>query len=215
MLAIIIGTEERNMKTYQSNTKDKKKNFFKRHKYAVTVTVCALVIAAIIVLSVVFTLPETKPAGGTVIDPPTVDAGSDPTVMMPMKNAQICKDYADTKLVKWETLDIWQWHPAVDFLGEGDVFAVLDGKVTNIERTTMDGNVVTITHSDGYVSIYKSLGSDISVKIGDEVKAGSKIGVTSTSMMSELNTGAHLHFELKKNGKHVDPATLLPLDGDK
>ena len=105
--------------------------------------------------------------------------------------------------------------PAIDFVGEGDVVSVLDGTVTDVEKTTMDGNVVTVTHADGYVSIYKSLGSNIAVKKGDAVKAGDKLGVTSSSMMSELKTGSHLHFELKKDGKHVDPSTLLPIDGDK
>ena len=48
------------MKTYQSSTKDRKKNFFQRHKYAIAVTVSVLVIAAVIVLSVVFTLPDKR-----------------------------------------------------------------------------------------------------------------------------------------------------------
>lgn len=203
------------MKTYQSSTKDRKKNFFKRHKYAIVVAVSVLIVAAVIVLSVVFTLPENKPVDGTVVEPPTVDVDNDPKIVMPINGAQVGMDYADSRLVKWDTLDLWQWHPAVDFVGSGDVMAISDGKVTNVEKTTMDGNVVTITHADGYVSIYKSLGNDITVKKGDTVKAGDKIGTTSSSMMSELNTGAHLHFELKKNGKYVDPSTLLPIDTDK
>ena len=202
------------MKTYQSSTKDRKKNFFQRHKYAIAVTVSVLVIAAVIVLSVVFTLPDKKPTGN-VVAPPDDEVNTKPTVMMPIEGAQVGLGSADDKLVKWETLDLWQWHPAIDFVGEGDVVSVLDGTVTDVEKTTMDGNVVTVTHADGYVSIYKSLGSNIAVKKGDAVKAGDKLGVTSSSMMSELKTGAHLHFELKKDGKHVDPSTLLPIDGDK
>lgn len=216
MLAIIIGTEDRNMKTYQSGTKDRKKNFFKRHKYAIAVIASVMVVAVVVVLSVVLTLPEkNKPVGGVTVDPPTVDVTNPPTVMMPISGAQVGMDYAADKLVKWDTLNLWKWHPAVDFVGEGDVVAVLDGKVTDVEKTALDGNVVTITHDDGYVSIYKSLGSDISVKVGDSVKAGDKLGTASSSMMSELNTGAHLHFELKKNGKYVDPSTLLPINEDK
>ena len=37
----------------------------------------------------------------------------------------------------------------------------------------------------------------------------------SNSMMSELNTGAHLHLELMKDGKYVDPSTVLPVNEDK
>ena len=203
------------MKTYQSGTKDSKKNFFKRHKYAIALIVSVLIVAAVIVLSVVFTLPEKEPVNSGVVEPPAVDVGNEPTIVMPMKNAQVGMEYHDDKLVKWETIDLWQWHPAVDFVGAGDVVAISDGKVLDVEKTTIDGNVVTIEHADGYVSIYKSLGSDIAVKKGDSVKAGDRIGTTSASMMSELNTGAHLHLELKQNGKYVNPSKLLPIDQDK
>lgn len=201
------------MKTYQSNTKDRKKNFFVRHKYAIAVAVSTLIVAAAIVMAVVFTLPEKKPSVS--VKPPVTDVTTDPTVVAPMKDAQVGMEYADKKLVMWETLDLWQWHPAVDFVGDGDVVSVLDGTVKDVEKTTMDGNVVTIEHADGYVSIYKSLGNDIAVKKGDKVKAGDKIGVASNSMRSELNTGSHLHFELKKDGKYVDPSSILPIEQDK
>lgn len=206
------------MKTYQSSTKESKKNFFKRHKYAIAVTVAVLIVAAVIILSVVFTLPENSPVidSGTDVDPPPiVDVNNEPTVTMPLTGATVGMEYADDKLVKWDTLNVWKWHPAVDFVGDGDVVAVLDGTVTNIEKTALDGNVVTVTHDDGYVSIYKSLAAEIPVKVGDKVKSGDRLGKASNSMMSELNTGAHLHFELKKNGKYVNPATLLPMNEDK
>lgn len=202
------------MKTYQSKAKDGRKNFFARHKYAVTVVVSAIVVAAVIVLSVVFTLPKEAPAD-VKVDPPTVNVDNTPTVVMPMTDATIGMSYEDKKIVKWETLDLWQWHPAVDFVGSGNVVCIRDGKVTAVENTSMDGNVVTIEHADGYVSVYKSLGNDIAVKVGDTLKAGDKIGVTSTSMASERKTGDHLHLELKRNGQYVDPATILPIDGDK
>lgn len=216
MLAIIIGTEEQNMKTYHSGTKESKRNFFKRHKYAFALIVSVLVVAAVIVLAVVFTLPEKEaPVGGTVVEPPNVDVNNEPTITAPMSGATVGMEYADDKIVKWETLDLWQWHPAVDFVGSGNVFAVMDGKVLDVEKTTVDGNVVTIEHDGGYVSVYKSLGNDITVNKGDTVKSGDKIGSASASMMSELNTGAHLHFELKKNGKYVNPSTILNIDQDK
>lgn len=215
MLAIIFGTEEQNMKTYQSGTKEKK-NFFKRHKYALALIVSVLVVAAVIILSVVFTLPSNEPPiTDVVVEPPNVDVNNEPVVTMPIKGAEVGMDYADDKIVYWTTLDLWQWHPAVDFVGSGSVFAIMDGKVLDVEKTTIEGNVVTIEHSDGYVSIYKSLGNDVVVKKGDTVKSGDKIGSASTAMMSELDTGAHVHFELKKNGKYVNPATLLNINQDK
>ncbi|MDE6294134.1 MAG: M23 family metallopeptidase, partial [Clostridiales bacterium] len=178
--------------------------------------VSVLVVAAVIVLSVVFTLPDKEPPiSGVVVDPPNVDVDNKPTITMPINGAEVGMDYADDKIVYWQTLDLWQWHPAVDFVGSGNVFAIMDGKVLDVEKTTIEGNVVTIEHGDGYVSIYKSLGNDVTVKKGDTVKSGDKIGVASTAMMSELDQGAHVHFELKKNGKYVNPSTLLNIEQDK
>lgn len=206
------------MKTYQSGTKETKKNFFRRHKYAIAITLSVLVVALVVTLSLVFTLPAKTPPVVEQPDdvkPPVTDVDTKPTIVLPMSSATVGMDYADDKIVKWETLDLWQWHPAVDFVGEGDIVSIMDGEVIDVEKTSIDGNVVTVEHADGYVSVYKSLGGDIAVKKGDKLKAGDKIGVSSVSMMSELDTGAHLHFELKKNGKHVNPSTVLPMNSDK
>ena len=78
----------------------------------------------------------------------------------------------------------------------------------------MEGTVVEISHSDGIVSIYKSLASDVSVAVGDTVSAGQVIGQVGDSMAQESNTGAHLHFEMTVNGVKVDPNDYLSL-GDK
>lgn len=206
------------MKTYQSSTKERKVNFFKRHKVALSVIASVVIVALVITLSVVFTLPAKKPIDTNtppVVEPPAGDVDVKPAITMPIANASVGMDYADDRLVHWDTLELWKWHPAVDFVGSGDVVAIMDGTVTDIEKTTLEGNVITITHDNGYVSVYKSLAGDITVNIGDTVKSGDKIGIASSSMMSELNTGAHLHFELKKDGKYVDPATVLPIDDDK
>lgn len=199
------------MKTYQSTTKDKRKNFFKRHWHAFVIVGSVLVVAAVVAISLVFTLPDSKPVDGPTNEPPIVDVDNTPKIVSPMSGATIGLDYANDKLVYWDTLEIWRTHPAIDYIGEGDVLAIMDGTVTDVEmHTTLDGNVVTVTHADGYVSVYKSLGEDVVVKKGDTVKAGDKLGTTSDSMLSELKTGAHLHLELKKNGKYVDPDTVLP-----
>lgn len=199
------------MKTYQSSTKDKRKNFFKRHWRAVVIAASVLAVAAIVTLSVVFSLPDSEPVVDPV-EPPVVE--ETPKAVMPMSGSEIGLDYAYDSLKWWDTLEIWKYHPGIDFVGDGDVVAILDGTVKNVEETTLEGTVVTIEHSDGIVSVYKSLGSDVTVKVGDSVKSGDKIGVASTCM-SELNTGAHLHLEIKQNGTHVDPMTVLPQNNDK
>jgi murein DD-endopeptidase MepM/ murein hydrolase activator NlpD len=82
------------------------------------------------------------------------------------------------------------------------VNATFEGKVTSAGMTSGGyGNLIEIDHGNGTVTRYGHLAS-IDVKVGDSVKAGQKIGgVGSTGRSS----GNHLHYEIRRNGKAVDP----------
>lgn len=138
------------------------------------------------------------------------------TYVSPMQNATIVKDYSGTELQYNDTLKQWEIHKAVDFVaGENkNVYAVADGTVSNIYTDYLNGTVVEISHANGLVSIYKSLDKELSVTVGAKVGAGNVIGKVSDSMETELNTGAHLHLEMKQNTKLVDPNNYISF-GDK
>ncbi len=63
------------------------------------------------------------------------------------------------------------------------------------------GNYVAVAHGDGYMTLYAHM-SKRSVKVGDIVKTGQKLGEVGTTGSS---TGNHLHFSVKKNGKWQNP----------
>jgi len=67
------------------------------------------------------------------------------------------------------------------------------------------GNKVIIDHQNGYRTLYAHLDS-ISVQPGQTVPRGAKIGVMGSTGDS---TGVHLHIEVTKNGKHIDPRNVL------
>lgn len=67
------------------------------------------------------------------------------------------------------------------------------------------GKAVTINHNNGYVSTYAHLGK-ISVVVGQEVGIGTIIGVVGSTGRA---TGPHLHFQLVKFGKVVNPFGAL------
>lgn len=63
------------------------------------------------------------------------------------------------------------------------------------------GDYIMINHGNNLISLYAHLDSR-SVKRGDTVTAGQEIGTTGNSGIS---SGPHLHFELRENGKAVNP----------
>lgn len=99
------------------------------------------------------------------------------------------------------------WHSGVDFAGKegSEVVAVASGVVTYAGKRYGYGQMVEINHGDGYVTRYGHH-EKLLVKVGDVVKKGQPIGTMGSSGRS---TGPHVHFEVLKNGKPVDPARYV------
>lgn len=87
-----------------------------------------------------------------------------------------------------------------------NIYAVADGTVVYSRRHETGGNMVNIQHDlNGKKIVTKYLhmrDGSVTVKEGDKVKQGHKIGIMGTTGRS---TGVHLHFEVHENGKAVDP----------
>lgn len=104
-------------------------------------------------------------------------------------------------------------HTGLDFTArEGSaVLAAASGKVISSEYEGAYGNLVKIAHQGGITTWYAHLGST-TVKKGDTVKAGQKIG---TVGMTGRTSGPHLHFEVRKgtrgkdSDKHANPAHYI------
>lgn len=72
------------------------------------------------------------------------------------------------------------------------------------------GNYVIIDHGDGTSTVYAHMSSGtVSVKVGDTVSQGQKIGVMGSSGSS---TGCHLHFEVRLEGTKVNPSNYVKAD---
>lgn len=99
-------------------------------------------------------------------------------------------------------------HQGVDFAtgkeGE-DVVAVAAGVVTFAGERHGYGNLVEINHGNGYETLYAH-GKSLLVNVGDVVKKGQVIALSGNTGRS---TGPHVHFEVHKNGRVVDPASYI------
>jgi murein DD-endopeptidase MepM/ murein hydrolase activator NlpD len=87
------------------------------------------------------------------------------------------------------------------------VYATKAGKVTRAGWSGGYGNVIVIEHDHGYTTWYGHL-SSVWVKVGQEIKQSDAIGLSGRSGHA---TGPHLHFEIRRNGKSVDPARYIGL----
>ena len=99
------------------------------------------------------------------------------------------------------------YHKGIDFEADiGDpVMAVADGVISFAGVRSGYGNVIEIDHGNGYVTRYAH-NSRLERKVGSLVRAGQEIAKAGSTGRS---TGAHVHFEVWKNGAAVNPKQFL------
>ena len=82
------------------------------------------------------------------------------------------------------------------------VYAAGGGTVIKAAEEKGWGKLVALEHSGGYTTFYSHL-DEIAVETGAKVSAGQVIGKVGNTGQS---TGSHLHYEVRKDGRQVDPA---------
>ena len=121
---------------------------------------------------------------------------------------EIFKDYADSSLVYSETLEEWTVHLGIDIKAEkGSAVAASEkGTVESIKNDPRYGTTVTITHENGFKTIYSNLLSAEFVTEGQVVEKGETIGSVGDTAAFEISDEPHLHFEMRKDGENVNPS---------
>ena len=99
------------------------------------------------------------------------------------------------------------WHDGMDFAGArgSEVIAVANGIVVFAGRRDGYGNLIEISHGEDTLTRYGHH-EELLVHAGQSVKRGDVIGLMGSSGRS---TGPHVHFEVIKSGKAVDPARYV------
>lgn len=99
------------------------------------------------------------------------------------------------------------FHGGIDFAGPTGthVFSVAPGIVTFAGPKSGYGNLVEVSHGDGMSTRYAHA-SRVAVKVGDLVAKDQLVAYMGSTGRS---TGSHLHYEVLRNGKQVDPASYI------
>ncbi|MDO3409683.1 M23 family metallopeptidase [Saccharibacillus sp. CPCC 101409] len=97
-------------------------------------------------------------------------------------------------------------HAGVDLTGSSNIMASAPGTVTYAGQMNGYGNIIIVSHGDGFETRYGHL-SSIGVSVGQSVSRGESIGVMGNTGRS---TGTHLHFEIRHNGSPENPLSYLP-----
>jgi murein DD-endopeptidase MepM/ murein hydrolase activator NlpD len=90
-----------------------------------------------------------------------------------------------------------------------EVIAVADGRVVHAGWFGGYGNLVIVDHGEGYHSLYAHLAATAR-GVGDEVRQGAIIGLVGDTGSLK---GPYLYFEIRENGKPVDPRDWLVRGG--
>ncbi len=134
----------------------------------------------------------------------------DPEFQMPVEG-EITKKFAQDNLVYSTTLDEWITHNGIDIEAEKTevVKASADGVIKSIKNDPRYGLTVVIEHANGFSSVYSNLLTAEFVEEGENVKKGQTIATVGNTATFEIADESHLHFEILKDSKYVDPELYI------
>ena len=123
--------------------------------------------------------------------------------IQPVKNEDLKRMASGYGMRLHPILKSWRMHNGMDFTSPKGtpIFASGNGTIKKAHRSATFGKVVYIDHGYGYVTIYAHM-SKIKARKGQKVKRGDVIGYVGNTGRS---AAAHLHYEVHKNGRPVNP----------
>jgi len=103
-----------------------------------------------------------------------------------------------------------EFHEGIDFASSENtqVMAVASGIVTWSGLRSGYGNMVEISHGNGYITRYAHNRKNM-VAVGDKVEKGQPVAIMGSTGRS---TGTHVHFEVVRNGVPVDPKKYISVN---
>lgn len=125
---------------------------------------------------------------------------------------EILRGYSEKEPTYSKTLDVWEIHKALDISSEkgSEVKSLTNGVVEDVFSSDKYGYSVKVKDEDkGIVVVYSNLDKDTKVVKDQKIEEGQVIGKVGDSSRAESEDGTHVHLEVYKNDKLIDPSELL------
>ena len=124
---------------------------------------------------------------------------------------EILREFAKDSLVFSNTLQEWVTHNGIDIKADKTsvVKSAANGTIAAIKNDPRYGLTVIINHDNGYQTIYSNLLTAEFVVKGEKVEKGQSIGTVGNSASFEIDDEYHLHFELLRDNKYLDPTQYM------
>lgn len=111
------------------------------------------------------------------------------------------------------TMNDYRVHTGIDILADigSTVACIAEGTVQNVYDDPMMGNCISISHPNGLVSYYMGLSDEVceGIEEGAPVYCGQALSSIGDSTLIEIAEEPHLHLEVKKDGKNVNPLDYI------
>ncbi|MBQ7039964.1 MAG: M23 family metallopeptidase [Clostridia bacterium] len=126
-------------------------------------------------------------------------------------SGEVLIPYSGDKLVFSKTLQDYRGHSGTDVKAASleKVLAAEKGVVKETRDDSLLGITIVIDHENGFESVYSNLSTENMVEVGEKVEKGMIISGVGNTAISESEEEPHLHFELYKDGKAVNPEEYI------
>ena len=124
---------------------------------------------------------------------------------------EILREYAMDELIFSETLDEWTVHQGLDIKADRTtvVKTAEAGTVVAIKNDPRYGLTVIIEHEDGFKTVYSNLLTTEFIAEDENVEKGQSIGTVGNSAVFEIADEPHLHFEIRRDDRFINPELIL------
>ena len=134
-------------------------------------------------------------------------------LICPVSGGVLAKGFSADVPVWSMTMEDYRVHSGIDIQADAGtpVMACANGTITDVKADPMMGQTITVSHTAGWISVYKNLQTKLpeNIKVGANVSAGETIGYVGDTALVEISDSPHLHFEFISDEAAIDPLTFF------